>query len=200
MMKLAGLGGWELVGGTALIIVLIWIFGGWFIDRVSGRYLGKSYLFKATLKGVFAWILPPWKRALKVFVVVILIAGGLVMIGLAPRWWTYEVTTGYSYRLEEHVKYQPILDYYCRLVTTPIGQSQVCGYVTRWVKTYTYELVEEPVTTHFQVWYLEMGHVLVGVALIIAGLIVASYFMVKANNQLYEVEKPRSRRRRTRKK
>ena len=182
---------WHVIKPVLLVLiplVLIWIFGGLFLNKISGKYLGKGHLFKQTWKIVFAWITPPWRRALKVFVAVALIAGGLAMIGLSPRWWTYETTTGYSYRLEKHVEYQPILDYYCKLITTPMGASQVCDYVTRWVKTYRYELVESPVVTHFQTWYLEMGHVLIGMALIIAGLIVGAYFLAKANNQLYGVK------------
>jgi len=169
-------------------LALTWIFGGLFLNKISGKHLGKSYLFKQTWRIFFAWILPPWKRALRILLVVAPIVAGLILIGSAPRWWSYEVTTGYSYRLREKVEYQPILDYYCKLVTTPMGADQVCGYVTRWAKAYKYELVEYPVTHTFQTWYLDMGHVLIGAILIIVGLIVAAYFMVKANNQLYGVE------------
>ena len=192
------LGIW-LVLAVWIPVILLWIFGGLFLKKISGGQRGYGFLFKQTWKGVFAWAIPPWKRALKVLVVVVLIAAGLAVIGAAPRWWTYEVTTGYSYRLEKHIEYQPIMDYYCKLITTPMGSSQVCDYVTRWVKAYKYSLVETPVTTHFQTWYLEMGHVLIGLALIIAGLIVAAYSLVKANNELYGVAASKKRGKRRRK-
>jgi len=189
--------GFWLVLAVWIPIVLVWIFGGVFLNRVSGRQRGYGFLFKQTWKTVFAWIIPPWERALKVLIVVALITAGLFMIGTAPRWSVGEVTTGYKYILEEQPCPQTIWDYWT-YYNPWTGRSEA-GFAPRTVTTWRYNLLEFPMTSTVVSWWLDVGHVLIGLALIIAGFVVAAYSLAKANNQLYGVATPKKRGKRRRK-
>ena len=172
----------------AIVILLLWIFGGIFLWKVSGRQFKIYHVFTKTWRTFFAWILPPWKTAIKVFIVVALISAGLFLIMISPRTETYTVTTGYRYILEENPAQQYIPDYYCKTVMTPIGPAEQCGYISHPVTFYKYNLLGFEVKSTYAMWWLDPGLFLLGLTLIIAGLIVAAWLFTKIVNEAYGVK------------
>jgi len=172
----------------AVAVILLWIFGGLFLWKVSGRQFKIHHLFTKTLRVFFAWVLPPWKTALKVFIVVALISAGIFLIAIAPRTDTYTVTTGYRYLLEERPEQQFIPDYYCKWVTTPTGVAEQCGFAYHPVTVYRYNLLGFEVKSTYAMWWLDPGLFLLGLTLIIAGLIVAAWLFTRVVNEAYGVK------------
>ena len=155
-------------------VVLLWIFGGLFLRKISGRQLGFGHPFKQTWKVFFAWILPPWKRAAKTFISALLITLGILSIMLGYGWQYGEQVTGYRYVLAQGYAEQ-------HLVTLD-------HYVTGEVLVPTYGLIPFPIKTGISIPYISGINVIFGVFLIFLGLCIASYWITKANNEEYGVK------------
>ena len=160
-----------LVASVYGIVVLLWIFGGLFLRKISDRQLGFSHPFKQTWKIFFSWILPPWRRAVKILAVIALITAGIVTIASSLTWEYNEQVTGYRYVLVGGLNE--------RAIVTMDGA--LTGYV--WIPTYG--LLEFPVKTGFYTTYINGFNLLTGITLILLGLYLGAYWLVKANNQLY---------------
>jgi len=176
--------------GLAIVILLFIFFGGLFLWKISGKQYKIHQLFTSTFRAFFAWCLPPWGRALKIFIAVALISAGLLMIMISPRTETYTVVTGYRYILKETPSWQFVPDYWCKLVTTPSGQfTEQCGFAQRPVTVYRYNLMGFKIESMYAMWWLDPGMFLIGFTLIIIGLILVAYFLSKETNKAYGVEK-----------
>jgi hypothetical protein len=172
----------------AILIALLWLFGGLFLWKVSGKQFKVHQVFTKTWKAFFAWITPPWKRALKVFIVVALISAGLYLIMLSPRTTTYTVTTGYRYLLEEQPEMKYVPDYWCTMTQTPIGPTQQCGFASHPVTVYRYNLLGFQIQSTYAMWWLDPGLFLFGFTLIICGLLVAAWLFTRVVNEAYGVK------------
>lgn len=154
------------------IAALVAIFGGIFIHFVSGRQARIRDVGKKVLRVFFAWIIPPWRTALKIFVVVALITAGLAVMGAAFKVHVYDVQTGERAQLIEDREY--------RLV---VGGRY--DWPPLYYEVYRYNLMRFPIYTTVTDRYLEPGGLMWGLALIIAAMIVVALFLVRANNAIY---------------
>jgi hypothetical protein len=175
-----------------LTIVLAVVYG-----IVSHRMTQGEFGWKQAL-GLLAHVALGWTKHWRLVVAVVLIAIGLWAIAASPRVYTYSEVTGYRYLLEKehanvigHVSGTWATDqfvvfdgwtftskWYSFLTALDVRTTQVLKDVN---------LIEIPVVTWRQVWYLEVGYVLIGLTLIVAGLFFGLYHAVRANNKLMEV-------------
>ena len=170
-----------------ILILLLWVFGGLFVWKLSGREAKPYTVFTKTWRTFFSWITPPWSRAWKVFLVVLFIALGLFLIASAPRTEIVKIETGKWYTLEETGVVKSIPDYYCAPVQTPVGVSTQCGYVYHEVTVYRYNIHGYPIYSHVPLWWLDPGLLLLGLTFIIIGLIIAAASFVREVNKAYGV-------------
>lgn len=174
--------GWDLVAIILLLDILLAIFGGLFIHFVSGKQAGKLSVAKSVAKIFFAWLYIP-----KVTVVVVLLAVGLGLMLLSPKCETVTIETGKWYSLQEMPIMKNIQDAVCYPVTLPNGQTSIqCAVLNRPVTIYRYNLISHTIYTGVPLWYLDMGLFFIGFALVITSLLIASLFIVRAVNRLYE--------------
>ncbi|MCS7118266.1 MAG: hypothetical protein NZ957_05735 [Thaumarchaeota archaeon] len=151
--------------------------------------------------GLVVYIMTGWLRHWRLIVALVFITAGLVVITTSQRYYTYTEVTGYRYFLD--VKTAPAITgvypiYGPRTaevrIYPPGGEALrgevflppiVSGLSTSIGEFVTAAaLMEFPVRTHRQIWYLEMGLVTVGLTLIIAGLLFGLYHGIQANNNL----------------
>ena len=172
-----GAGELFVLGVAVIPVILLWIFGGLFLRKLTAKQLGFSHPFKQTWKILLAWILPPWRRAVKVFAVLLLITLGLLIFVAGFSWQHSEQVTGYKYRLVEDVSRQ-ITIYAEKYLWHPIGHALIP----------TYRLLEFPVKTTISVFYIKEANVAWGLLLILLGLYLGAYWIAKATNREFGVE------------
>ena len=138
-----------------------------------------------------------WMRHWRLLASVGLISAGLYVISTAQRWWISYQTTGFRYILEKHFLTVPthigaswsyiikperdLLTGFLKegglikvLTGISVGSGQVLGDA---------HLVEIPVTTPIVSYYFDIGLLLFGLGLIIAGLLFGAYHGIVANNR-----------------
>ena len=170
--------GWLLVAIVWLAVILTTIFGGLFLRKITNKESGVTVVAKKTARVFFAWAL-----SAKVFVVIALITLGLAFLMMAPHHEIVMIPAGYAYRLEEHGGFHPVPDIYCHPVTLPSGGTKIeCSEATHYVPVYRYSLIGREIYSSVPIYWLDPGFVLIGSGLIIVALILACYWMVKANN------------------
>jgi hypothetical protein len=175
-----------------LTIVLAVIYG-----VISHRMTQGEFGWKQAL-GLLAHVALGWTKHWRLVVAVVLIAAGLWAVAVSPRVHTYTEVTGYRYLLEK--EYANVIGHVSgRWVTDQFVVYDGWTFARKWysfptdlVVTTTQvlrdiRLVEIPVVTWRQAWYLEVGYVLIGLTLIVAGLFFGLYHAVRANNRLMEV-------------
>jgi len=167
---------------------------------ISFRFTQGEFGVKELLR-FLAHLAFGWLRHWRLIVCLVLVTIGLVAIGASPRIYSTAEVTGYRYVLLKD--YAHVVG----SVTTGTETVQVVTGVdflsmrvdTKWI-TYVsrvgvglttvladVHLLEFPVITYKQLWYLDMGFVLAGLALIVAGLLFGTYHVVIANNKMLEV-------------
>jgi len=164
---------------------------------ISYRMTQGEFGWKQAL-GLLAHIALGWTKHWRLVVAVVLIAIGLLVIAASPRVHTYTEVTGYRYLLEK--SYANVVDHVSgRWVTDQFVVFDGWTFARKWYSFPTdlvvgttqvlkdVRLVEIPVVTWRQVWYLEVGYVLIGLTLVVAGLLFGLYHAVRANNSLLEV-------------
>ena len=170
--------GWILVAVVWLAVILTTVFGGLFLRKITNKESGVTVVAKKTAKVFFAWAL-----SAKIFTVIALITLGLAFLMMAPHHEIVMIPAGYSYTLVEHGGFYPVPDIFCYQVTDASGEtSQMCSQATHYVPVYRYELMGRAIYSNVPVYWLDPGMMFAGVGLIILALILASYWMVKANN------------------
>jgi hypothetical protein len=167
---------------------------------VSYQFTQGEFGWKQAL-GLLAHLTLGWLKHWRLIVCLALVTAGLVAVASSPRIYTTSAITGYRYVLHKN---------YADVVGSVTAGTQTVEVVTdinlinmvvqkQWI-TYVNKigvglstvltdasLIEFPVRTYIQTWYLDMGYVLIGLALIVAGLIFGTYHAVVANNKLLEV-------------
>jgi len=167
---------------------------------VSYQFTQGEFGWKQAL-GLLAHLTLGWLKHWRLIICLALVTAGLVVIATSPRIYSTSFITGYRYVLHKD---------YVTVVGSVTAGSKTVGVVTdvnlinmviqkRWItfidrigiKWTTVladaQLIEFPVRTYVQFWYLDMGYVLIGLALIVAGLLFGTYHAVVANNKLLEV-------------
>ncbi|MEM2941386.1 MAG: hypothetical protein QW304_07560 [Thermoproteota archaeon] len=166
------------------IAVAVFMLGGYLFLRK----IGAEQPFNAVKKPIRILFAPFYipKVALAVF----FLALGIAFFMAAPYYHTYQIVTGYRYRLELESNVLRYLDSICSatradLETKMVGQA--CSFLTRYTldrAVTSARLVETPVYTGVSQLFLRADFVLLGIAFTLVGLILTAYFLVKANNRL----------------
>jgi hypothetical protein len=167
---------------------------------VSYQFTQGEFGWKQAL-GLLAHLTLGWLKHWRLIVCLALVTAGLVAVASSPKIYTTSAITGYRYVLHKN---------YADVVGSVTAGTQTVEVVTdinlinmvvqkQWI-TYVNKigvglstvladatLIEFPVRTYIQTWYLDMGYVIVGLALIVAGLLFGTYHAVVANNKLLEV-------------
>jgi len=183
-----------LVGLVWVVALTIGIVYGVVSYQLTGDFGWKQFL-KLLAHLTFAWL-----RHWRLVVALIFISAGLIAIGASPRTYLYQQVTGYRYILEK--EYVNVVDFVSgdfdstKVLTenenwSGVIDSKWITYLTALKVTTTsvlrdVHLVEIPVYSWVQVWYLDMGLVLIGITLIVIGLIFGLYQAVLANNKLLQ--------------
>jgi len=166
----------------------------------SFRFTQEEFGVKELLR-LLAHLTLGWLRHWRLVAAVALISAGLVLVGMSPRFWTYSEVTGYRYVL--HKDYVNVVSFVgasseTRQVVTDVNLINMVvnkawiTYLTGISVSLTpvladAQLIELPIITYFQLWYLDMGLFLTGLALIIAGIFFGTYHAIITNNKQLEV-------------
>jgi len=166
----------------------------------SFRFTQEEFGVKELLR-LLAHLTLGWLRHWRLVAAVALISAGLVLVGMSPRFWSYSEVTGYRYVL--HKDYVDVIGWIgasseTRQVVTDVNLINMVVHKA-WITYLTgisyslttvladAQLIEFPVRTYFQLWYLDMGLVIAGLALIVAGLLFGTYHAIISNNRQLEV-------------
>jgi hypothetical protein len=177
-----------LVASIYGLVAGIAIAGYLFLRRVVAD--GDFSVFRKTANVLVA----PF-HIMRVAAVFILVVVGVAFLLMSPYYVTYPVTTGYRYELVPVYGTLRYTDAVCSATggytagSTAVVVGNACNFYERFTlgkALVNVQLLETPVRTYITQLFFRPDFVLVGLAFLIAGLILTAYFLAKANNLLYD--------------